>query len=894
MSPIPSLHHFSSGARSLALCVAVASIAACGGSDAKHVVVPAPEVLAPAPHGLRLDAAVVVPQRYKATLTLDPSKPTFAGEALIAMDVGELSQSFYLNGHGLEVASATLEAGGESYPLDVQVEDEDWLLFQAKRPFPAGAASLHVLYKGKIDGQSSFGIFRQEAAGDWYLFTQFEARGARRAFPSYDQPDLKVPWALSLKVPKGLVALTNTPEVARKSIDDAWDQVSFAESKPLPSYLVAFAVGPFDVVEIGKTRTDVPVRVATPRGRGQETGWVVESTLQLVEILEDYLGIPYPYAKLDLISIPATGSFGAMENPGLITYSESLLLSKDNSLSFKKAYASVGAHELAHQWFGNLVTNAWWDDLWLNESFATWASAKVLSKFNPAWRSDLSWISRRGRAMNADRLASARVIRQPIVSEGDIGAAFDGITYAKGASVLTMFEGWLGEERFQKGIQHYLGNNQWKSVKAQDFLGAMNEGTGEAVAAPFASFLNNPGTPLVSFELVCDSGQAPVLKLQQERYKPLGSESDASQLYRFPVCVRYPGKGKHARQCTVLGAASAEMELTEGRGCPSWIIPNASATGYYRSQLSAKLMKALWKKAPLTAQEQLVFANDVKALVHAGRYPIETMLALVPKMARSKDDGIVAAAADLASLGRLVADEDRARYAKWIGKNFGKRAKKLSWKAKANELPVRKTLRESLLSLMIFEGQDVKLREQGQALAQEWIADPAAVDPDLAGLALTVGARWGTAEQFDAYLAAIKGSDDRSRRRLLFSALGALVEPAEVTRALAILLDTSIDVRESSRTLSSLAGHRETGPLAFAFLQENFDTLAERYGEEMQTRLGRIVSAQCNAEQKPAVEALLKDKISRMKGGDNVAKKSLESFQLCVAARTQLKLPARL
>jgi alanyl aminopeptidase len=689
-----------------------------------------------------------------------------------------------------------------------------------------------------------------------------------------------------------MVGLANTPELNRTSLNKEWLQLNFAESKPLPSYLIAFAVGPFDIVNIGKTRSQVPVRVVAPRGRGNETGWVVESTMPLIEILEDYLGSPYPYAKLDLISIPATGSFGAMENPGLITYSESLLLSKDNPLSFKKAYASVGAHELAHQWFGNLVTNAWWDDLWLNESFATWAAAKVMSKFNPAWRADLSWIARRGSAMHADRLATARVIRQPIEVEGDIGAAFDGITYAKGASVLTMFEGWLGEETFQKGIQHYLQQNQWKSVEAKDFLGAMDTGTQQAVSTPFATFINNPGTPLIQFELICEKGNLPVLSLQQERYKPLGSEADASEPYQVPVCVRYPGAGGDHRQCLLLDKASGSMELSESKRCPKWIVPNAGATGYYRSQLSPTLMSALWKKAPLTVQEQLVLAQDLKALVFSGRASMETMLALVPKMAKSKDEGIVSTAADLARLGHLVSDETRPSYQKWLNKVFGAQAKRLSWKAKDGELPVRKTLRERLLSLMVFDAQDAKLRAEGQALAAKWLADPTSVDPDLAGLALRVGARWSSAAELDAYIAAIAGTDDRSRRRLLFTALGNVVDAEPIAKSLSILLDTKIDVRESSRTLTTLAGHWSTSAQAFAFLQKEFVALAERYGEEMQTRLARIVSAQCGLDQEAEVTAFLSEKIAKMKGGEKVAKKSQESYRLCVAAKKAVKLPA--
>ncbi len=883
--------------RLLSSCLPCLLLLTACGSDAKRTnSVPAPEVAAHALPGLRIDEAIVVPQNYQATLRLDPNQSTFSGELTIDLKVAQSSKDFYLNGYGLAVSSASISVGGATVDLEVAIADEQWLHFTAPSNIAVGDATLNVTYTGAVSGDSSFGIFRQKAAGDWYLFTQFEARGARRAFPSIDQPDSKVPWQLSLEVPEGLVALANTPEVGREAIGDGFVRVDFAQSPPLPSYLVAFAVGAFDMVDVGKTRSGVPVRVAAPRGRGGESGWVVESTLPLVKILEDYTGIPYPYAKLDLVSIPSTGSFGAMENPGLITYTETLLLSKDNDLDFKKRYAAVGAHELAHQWFGNLVTNAWWNDLWLNESFATWASAKVVQEFAPQWRSDVSWINRRNGAMSADRLSTARIIHQPIKTEGDIGAAFDGITYAKGASVLTMFEGWLGKETFQRGIQHYLGNNQWKSLVAKDFLDAMDVGTGKTVSTSFATFIDNPGTPLVTFALTCDAQNPPTLSLSAERYKPLGSEISQSPEYMIPLCVRYPtGKGKETkRECTMVSKNTSEFALTHATRCPSWIVPNDGATGYYRSQLSAPLLSALQSKAPLTVPEQLVLASDLKALVHAGRAPIDSMIALVPRLAASKDDGLVAAAAGLAGLGRLVEEADETRYQRWLAKNFGKAAKKLGWKAKAGEPSSRTALRQTLLSLMVFGGGDATLGAEGQRLAKAWLSDPSSVDANVAGLALKVGAHFGDIALLDEYVEAIKATSDRSRRRLLLAGLGAVDKPTLVTHALKVMLDPEIDVRESQRMLSSIAGNKRSGHLALEFVNANFSELSKRYGEEMGKRLARVASSQCDESLRDSVQTFLQERIAPMDGGKRASEQALESFRLCLAARKTLALPAKL
>lgn len=871
----------------LSLIITSAACAPKGTSPA-----PVSEPIAVASHGLRLEKAIAVPRNYRVTLAIDPQTPQFSGVLESDLVIQERASDFFLNGQGLTVQKAVLLAAGESFQLSVEPDGEEWLRFRSARPFPKGPAVLEVHYSGTISDTDSFGIFRQRTDADWYIFTQFEAQGARRAFPCVDQPNLKVPFSLRLEVPSGLLALSNTPEVSRTSLAGGRVAVQFAETKPLPSYLVAFAVGPFDMVDLGTTRNQVPVRVAVPKGRGNETSWVKESTLPIIAILEDYVGSAYPFAKLDMVSIPATGHFSAMENPGLMTFTETLLLSKNDSLSFRQSSASTNAHELAHQWFGNLVTNLWWDEIWLNESFATWAAAKTLASFRPEWSTESSWLWRRESAMSADRLASARVIRQPIVTEADIGSAFDSITYAKGALVLQMFESWIGEANFQKGIRHYLRSRAWKTATAADFLVAMDQGSGAAISVPFQHFLTTVGTPLVSFDLACETDSAPVLTMKQSRYLPLGSKANPEQLYQVPVCVRFPGSRGDVRQCTLLSDKQQTLVLDQAGACPTWFVPNAGGTGYYRSELSETMRTALFAKAPLTTMELLVMATDLNALVRAGRAPMTSVLSLVPSMAKSKNDTVVATAAQLASLEHLVSEADRPRYQKWLSKNFGQRARALGWVSKAGETAEQKDLRNDLVSLMIFEGEDQKLLAAGLGVAESWLHDPQSVDPDLAGLALKVMAWRGDSGLFDRFIAAIKKNSDRSRRRLLLAALGRASTPALVQRVLGMILDPEVDVRESQRVFTSLARQPESSAAAFAFLVANIDPLIARYGRAMSGRLARVVGAQCDPALRAQVESVLTDKIGVAQGGANVAKQALESYELCVAAAEGLSLPS--
>jgi alanyl aminopeptidase len=332
-------------------------------------------------------------------------------------------------------------------------------------PLASGRTVIRIEYRGELCARDNVGAFRVREGNDWYVYTQFESIFARRAFPCFDEPGIKVPWQLTLDVPAGNTALSNTSALSETPLEEGgkptgMKRVRFGETRPLPSYLIAFAVGPFDIVDAGKAgRNATPVRIVTPRGQGALARYAVQVTPRLLEMTEEYTGIAHPYEKLDSIAVPRPG--GAMENPGLITYASSLILAqpRDETPRFKQAYAHVAAHEIAHLWFGDLVTHAWWDDVWLNESFATWLSVKTIERFAPGWDIRAQDAHGRDYAMKNDALASARRIRQPIESTNDIFNAFDPITYAKGGAVLGMFENWIGEARFAQALRQYLSKH---------------------------------------------------------------------------------------------------------------------------------------------------------------------------------------------------------------------------------------------------------------------------------------------------------------------------------------------------------------------------------------------------------------------------------------------------
>ncbi|MGH9884223.1 MAG: M1 family metallopeptidase [bacterium] len=468
------------------------------------VAVAAPALDPPQP-ALRLPRNFL-PTGYRARLALDPAKDGFEGQVQIAGEIRERSKSFWLHGRKLKVTAAKIMRGEQSIRVDVAPAGDDLLSFRPAEPLDPGPITLSVEYTGVFDTTEGTGAYKRTFDDAAYIETQFESISARRVFPCFDEPDNKVPWELTLDVPKALIAVANTAQTGETAVDASTKRVTFAPTKPLPSYLIAFGVGPFELVDAGKTRAGTPMRIIALKGRAHEAKWAAETSARIVQMLEDYFGARYPYEKLDQMSFPVQ-SGGAMENVGLITYGKTVMLHDPATIAHgdRVLWVGVAAHEIAHQWFGDLVTTAWWDDIWLNEGFANWLGAKIVSEFEPAWHGDLMQGAERNAALAADSQASARRVRQPIAQVGDIFQAFDTITYEKGESVLAMFEHRIGPERFREGVRNYVTRHQFGSATSTDFLAAISEVAGHDVAPAFRTFLDQSGAPVLRTELRCEA-----------------------------------------------------------------------------------------------------------------------------------------------------------------------------------------------------------------------------------------------------------------------------------------------------------------------------------------------------------------------------------------------------
>ncbi|HWL86124.1 MAG TPA: M1 family metallopeptidase, partial [Polyangiaceae bacterium] len=629
----------------------------------------APTAAAPSPPVLRLPDTVR-PTGYDAALTVVPTEDRFEGHITISVDVGAPTKVVWLNASQLDVRTATINGASAK----VLPGGSDFLGLESAEPLPAGRATLVLDYTGETSVKNEYGLFREKEGENWYAFTQFEATDARHAFPCFDEPGFKVPWKLRVKVKKDDRAFSNTPQVSEK-VEGDYKLVQFAETKPIPSYLVALTVGPLDVVDAGTAgKNHTPVRIIVPRGRGAEARFAKETTGQILTQLENYFGIAYPYEKLDCVDIPVFN--GAMENPGLVTFSQRLLLSvpEKETVRFHHAYIDVATHEFAHQWFGDLVTTAWWDDIWLNEAFATWMTNRVLETWQPERHKDTERAADTARAMTTDGLASTRRIRQAIVSKNDIVNGFDSITYQKGAAVIDMFETWVGRDAFRAGVNRYLTKYSYKNATADQFLSAVFEGEHAAGIPAFGTFLNQPGVPLVSASLRCDAGQPPKLALSQERYVPAGSEATRESTWQIPVCARYPGKKGVSTSCTLLAQTQGELALTEAAACPAWVDANADDHGYYRVLYQGDLLsKLLAPRAgsgnALTRAEKVALLSDLGALVQTDKLSYADVLAVVPKLAGDPVKDVVLRTVELVDALRdsdLFSEALRPKYARFV------------------------------------------------------------------------------------------------------------------------------------------------------------------------------------------------------------------------------------
>jgi alanyl aminopeptidase len=816
--------------------------------------------------------------RQSIELRLDPAQQTFSGAVMVDLEVEEGVESFTFHGDQMDFEQHSLEGPGGTVAFELTPLDRGLVRATPDRTLEPGRYLMTLDYSRPFETTAS-GLYRMTAGEDAYLFTQFEPTDARRAFPCWDEPSFKIPYQVTLHVPEGLTALTNTP-VDSRTTSDGWDIIEFAETPPLPSYLLAIAVGPFD--RLPMDGLSVPGAIYAPRGQGSMGAIAAEITPPILAALEQWFERPYPFAKLDFVAVPEFWP-GAMENPGLVTWADNLLLLDPERASNlqRRQLISVTAHELAHMWFGDLVTLAWWDDLWLNESLTTWMTDVIVQRVFPEYRVEIGSASDADRVMAADARPSTRAIRQEVVEASDIMEDL-ALPFQKGQRVLAMVERWIGEDAFRSGILDYIDRNAWGNAVGEDLWRALDATSGKQVSSVLAGFLEQPGLPLIRVE----TEPAGRLELHQQRFTTAGVDVEP-RLWVVPVALKYrSADGVHVRT-VVLDGPTASVELGND---VDWVFPDADSWGYYRWSVPEETMQRLAGdgRTHLTERERIGFLGNAYALLTAGTLGGGEYLALLAEFASDPEPEVMTTVVN--SLGRVrnafVSDDLRADYAAWLRGSLGPVLARVGMTSRPGEDPSFALLRPRLIRILGLDGWDPEVHEYCDRTVQSFMRDPASVDPGVIGVALQVAARDGDRDQFDAYRRGIEQSKDPQVRGAYLRALGSFDAAELQAEALQYTIDGPLRLQEQQAIMQSLPDSDGASRRRFAFLQQNYDTIASRMPPDFRGYLPYMAMS-CSDEQLAEAQEFFSKPERAFPGTAAALAKVTEAVEACVALRAR-------
>ncbi len=770
----------------------------------------------------------VRPTAYDAMLSVDLEARRFAGTMRVDLTLTEPAPEIVLHAAELDVARARVRTAGTE--LDaveiVPATASETVVLRFSAPIPLGQAALELGWTGKMTD----GLRGLYPAGEGIAATQFEAADARRVFPCFDEPGFKAPWRLAVEAPPGVAVLSNGAPLVAEDLG-ARRRVRFSETPPLPTYLVALVLGRIEAYPPVSVR-GVPVRTFAQPAKLPLTGFGQDVAVEVLPRLEDYFGVPYAFGKLDQVGLPEFEA-GAMENAGLVTYREVALLldPQTASLAQKKRVAEIVTHELAHQWFGNWVTMTWWDDLWLNEAFATWMAFKIVDQWNPAWRVWLEFDQGKAAAMHLDALRSTHPVRAEIRNVAEAGEAFDLITYEKGGAVLRMIEGYLGEERFRDGIRRYMRRHAKRNAVADDLWRALGEASSEPVVELANAWIGAPGYPVVSVER-----RGRVLRLEQRRFlsDPAAAAAGAAgreEVWPVPLVVRIADGERVSEQRFLVREPRAELVLA-GSGEPDFVVANAGATGFYRVAYDEEGLAALVRNLPrLATAERIALLSDEWALVRAGVREVGSFLDLCASFVREEDhavlDELVARLAVIEH--RLVADDDRAALQSFVAAVFAPQLAATGWDAAPNEADTTRLRRAAAVRGLGLVARDRPAIVEACGRLDRWLGgERAALEPNLHDAAVTMAARSGDTSRFDAFRALFRKENDPAFRRRWLLALASFEDAQLAARGIDLAFGDEVPLQDTASFAAALFGNRTAREPFWTRLRADWDRMHAR------------------------------------------------------------------
>ena len=827
----------------------------------------------------------VRPEHYTLHLTPDLDKATFSGEETIDVTLAQPADSITLNAAEIQFQSViasrgTANAGKREMKADVSLDEEkQQATFAFPGTLPAGPVKLKIAYTGILNNKLR-GFYLSKAEGHRYAVTQFESTDARRAFPSFDEPAFKATFDVTIVAPKEDTVISNTNVISDTAGPVLGEHtVQFARTPKMSTYLMAFLIGDFKCIE--GSSDGVPIRACATPERVQYAHFALTSAEYILHYYDTYFGIKYPMPKLDMIGIPDFEA-GAMENFGAITYREADMLvdEKNAPVRAKAEVASVVAHEMAHQWFGDMVTMKWWNNIWLNEGFATWMSNKPLEAWKPEWHIDEQVATDMNGAMNLDAQKVTRTIRAEANTPDEINEMFDGITYEKGASILHMVENYLGEETFRQGVHNYLQAHMYGNATAEDFWDAQTANSHKPVDKIMESFITEPGVPLLSFGKVAN-GEVEVTQSRFFLNPKTAPENTGDQTWTVPVCFKTEGA---QRDCELLSAKQGTLKVPQA----PLFYADGGAAGYYRSAYTPPDYEALLSRvSTLTAPERVNVVGDELALMSAGKSKAGDFLSLAGSL--KNDDSAAVTQNVIRGIQTLWArvaasDAERKELSAWVVSTYSPRLSSLG-EPQESDTPERQQLRAELFGVVGGIGQDPKVIAESKQLAQAYLSDPAKVNATLASAAMEVAATNGDAALFDQLQKTAETSKEPGIATGALYDLARFKDPELTRRALEYAASGKVRNQDSIRLFAIALQSPNTQATAWKYIEDNWTKVQTQFTMFTGGYLVGSTSGFCTAEQRDQVKDFFTT--HKVAASANALTRSQNAINDCVDLRAE-------
>jgi len=769
----------------------------------------------------------VLPTRYDLVIETDADATRFNGEVTIDLDIVEPTTTIVLHAKELEVELVELTAAGGPVAAELAVDAaRERISVVAAQELAAGPAALRLRFAAPVSS-GLLGYYRStytDADGVPRVLaaTQFEAPHARRAFPCFDEPEFKAVFLVTLVVADGLLAISNGPEVGREALGDGRVRVTFAPTIPMSTYLVAWVVGPLELtapVDAG----GVQLRVAHVPGKANLTGFALDIGRFAIQFFSDYYGIPYPGEKCDLVALPDF-SFGAMENLGCVTFRETRLLLDPEQVTLSELTdaALTIVHEIAHMWFGDLVTMRWWNGIWLNEAFATFMERLGVDAYREAWHAWDDFALGRSVALDTDALSNTRTVEYDVHTPEDADGMFDVLTYQKGGSALRMLERWLGADAFRAGVRAYLDRYRLANTETTDLWDSLETATGQPVRKIMDSWIFQPGCPLVTARRDGDR-----VTLAQQRFSYLGGAH--TERWSIPVRARVEGDGWSETRSLLLEDADVTTEVPAG----ARVVLDAGGEGFYRVAYPTEWRAELLASGTLRPLERFSIVDDTWAAVLAGNTPADDVLGLARQL-RDEDDLVVwrLLTSVLRSVARVVDGEALTALRAEVGLVLEPAAARLGWLPAPSDDARTRQLRGVVLDALgtLVEDPAVIARASDMYGA-------ANVDPDVASACVAIAAAAGDGTTFDDYIARADAATTPQEQLRFLYALGAFPSEELVLRAIDLALSDAVRPQNGPFLVQRALRNRAHGPAAWVRVRDRWTEVRARFSSSLVPRL---------------------------------------------------------